>query len=221
MYLGICPKAFNPTGLELLPNRRSIRVSTNVNGGIMNGRFQLGFGLSTAYFAANANEFSSAQCKAAVESMKGVDSASCVQYDVNANSGIGSYLITFLSYPRRAFENNLFTHNGNPSLKAFSCNTTFVDKEDARNPSCNIEDVETENLPCMLSFWCIWAICICCSVQSVSRLFCFFIIVFFFFSVRGVQQPWSMRLSQGPMCLRKRLHGDACDDTRDAEVRFV
>ena len=60
---------------------------------------------------------------------------------MNERSGAGVYDIVFDRYPLQPYENNLFTHDGNPLLKYFKCDTSLIDAEEARGATCDISDV--------------------------------------------------------------------------------
>lgn len=147
VFSGICPKHYDPATLDSMPNRRSVRLTTALLKGTMLGKYEFGFGLSSVFFNADANTFSSDECRSTLLGLKGVKDVLCERQAVDPISGVGMYMITFNEYSIVPYENNLWKHNGNPPLSSFFCNTTFVDPEDADLPTCDIVDIETEDLP--------------------------------------------------------------------------
>lgn len=199
---GICSKAFNPTGLTGRTNRRAVRVMTELASGVLSGRFEFKFGLSSAFLNANANEVTSQTCTSALASLKGVAEVKCERETFDATSGSGSYLITLNKFPLVPFENNIFTHDGNPPLEAFFCNSSFIDKEDAASPSCHVLDAETENLPGidLMRFNVLCFIeCVCSEYLECGG-------------------HGSCDRVKGICSCAKGYHGQACDDTSDKEV---
>ena len=70
--------------------------------------------------------------------LKGVSSVICQRISFNASSGTAVYVITFIEYPIKPYENNLFQHDGNPQISFFHCNSTRMDYEDAIEPYCEV-----------------------------------------------------------------------------------
>lgn len=143
----ICPKSFDPIGLEKLTNRRSILISTSVASGFFEGYLEFTFGLSTISFDADARTMTNESCTAAFARMASVSSVSCGIRRVDQNSGAGAYEVTFNSFPVTPYENNIFSHNGNPILNAFFCNTSKVEPEEAIQPLCVVDDLVSSDIP--------------------------------------------------------------------------
>ncbi len=132
--------------LPFKPNRRAIRIVTGVVSGELNGRFGFSFSGSAIQFDANANRMTGEICTQTLKQMKSFGEATC-EREVAESDGSGSYVITIDSFPVLPHENNIFTHNGNPSISAFRCNMTDTFHLGAVNPYCSITDVETEDIP--------------------------------------------------------------------------
>ena len=147
VFKGYCPAAFDPIGLEGKPNRRAVRLETGNMGGVMYGKIEFGFAGSSVKLEANANKMDDSGCSSLLSKLKSVESISCVRETTNEESGVGSYLITLNSYPQMPFMNNLVGHSGNPGRNLFSCNSSFVDAEEAVGPYCRIYDVAVDDLP--------------------------------------------------------------------------
>lgn len=77
--------------------------------------------------------------------MPNIENADCVREMSDLETGSGSYLITLTKFPIKPYENNLYFHNGNPSINAFRCNTSMVESDQA--VFCSIEDVIADGVP--------------------------------------------------------------------------
>jgi len=144
---GMCPKSFDPYTLDERKGRRQIRLTTAHQGGKMYGSIIFDLGGSEIQLKANSNMLTTQQCTEDFKRLKTASEVSCTRETFDAEEGTGSYLITFKKWPLYPAENNIFTHIGNPQLENFFCNTTKIDKEEAKNPTCTIEDTVTEDLP--------------------------------------------------------------------------
>ena len=136
-----CPYAFEPLALERSNARRTIRLKTEVEGGVMTGRLALTFAGSTVIFEANAAKVDSTVCQSAMSQLKSIAEVRCERQALQAATGTGTYLITLQQYPEKPHFNNLVSHKGNPPMSLFYCNTTLVDLEEASSPRCFLEDV--------------------------------------------------------------------------------
>eukprot|EP01041_Mallomonas_annulata_P001065 gene1065-2084_t len=143
----LCPKAYEPVSLEDRPNRRTILLTTKHDGGKMYGDLLFEFGSTALKMKADASQYTSEQCTSDFKSFKPVSEVNCIRETYDADTGLGSYLITFQKWPIYPYENNIFHHNGNPDINLFNCNTSRVDHEEAKDLICEITDVVTENLP--------------------------------------------------------------------------
>ena len=91
----ICPKAFDPNGLSLLTNRRSIRITTDVEAGHLEGSISFTFGLSTVKFNADARTLTNSTCNAIFNQMRATDSVSCEVHHVDSYSGTAMIDLVF------------------------------------------------------------------------------------------------------------------------------
>ena len=85
------------------------------------------------------------------------------------NWRVYEFTITFYSWPTYPKENNLFSHNGNPSRLDFLCDLTYV----TSLTSCRFTDIETINIQGMRNGYLIsrfLPVFICLS--SLFLLFC-------------------------------------------------
>ena len=65
----------------------------------------------------------------------------CTVDTIDEQSMSQIFTIAFLSYPEIPHENNVYNHNGNPPLSYFKCDTQKIDREIAKDPYCEIEDI--------------------------------------------------------------------------------
>ena len=133
--------------MEEKPNRRTVRLLTTSDGGKIYGDLQFQFFGVSFRLKADASAYSSDQCTKDMKSFKPVAESSCVRESFDEEKKTGSYLISFLRYPTSPFENNIYSHNGNPDISKFFCNISRVDLDEVKNFNCVINDVVTENLP--------------------------------------------------------------------------
>lgn len=142
----MCPKAYDPLTVDDRPNRRKIRLVTSLMEGNMYGQIEFTFGKSTVKFNADSNLFSSEVCEQTLKQLNSVIGAKCVRESVQPN-GAGTYLITLPDYPLYPTENNFFSHNGNPALTSFYCNTSTANmfEATAMPPVCEIFDADEES----------------------------------------------------------------------------
>ena len=89
-------------------------------------------------------QISDQECQSIFENMPNLESVKC---GVTKNGRYGGYkvLLQFLSFPSRPYENNLNSHEGNPPLRAFSCDSYGVVTNGV--VSCSVEDAAADIVP--------------------------------------------------------------------------
>lgn len=102
---------------------------------------ELVFSGSSVFMSANGNQVNSNVCEKALQGWQSVEKIRCHRDSLNSETGAASYIITFLEYPLFPQENNLWFHEGNPSLNLFSCNDTLMDHQAALGPYCMWEEL--------------------------------------------------------------------------------
>ena len=107
----------------------------------MAGRLEFTFAGSTVTMDANAGNVDSDGCTGVMAQLKSVASVRCQRESFQNATRTGSYLITLLTFPLQPYFNNLVSHQGNPPLSLFYCNTTMVDDEEATAPRCFVDDM--------------------------------------------------------------------------------
>lgn len=142
--LKVCPSAFDPVSPILLaenPNRRQVRLETSVLSGKMSGAIFFTFGGATVPLNADATQLDSNQCTYLLSGLKSVSEVTCERELLDSNTHTGRYLVTLRGFPERPHTNNIISHNGNPGMELFACNSSQVSAIEAQGAYCEILDV--------------------------------------------------------------------------------
>lgn len=133
----MCPKNDDP--VTFAQTYRALRIKVgDSTGGAMSGDFRLSFmGFSTTI---SASGISGRKCRAAVERLKSVDEVRCNVTDTVEGMNLN---VTFRKFPLFPVDNNLHSHNGNPPIDMFHCDTSGVTGSQVY---CNITDIVAENI---------------------------------------------------------------------------
>lgn len=83
--------------------------------------------------------------------MKSIEHVGVTQIEIIKKTGGGTYVITFMKFPTVPYENNIFSHSGNPALSSFSCDAsemTSISSSTGKHsrPYCILQDVTNSNL---------------------------------------------------------------------------
>ncbi|KAG5188017.1 hypothetical protein JKP88DRAFT_347960 [Tribonema minus] len=132
----LCPKGDDPTTTDQVP--RTIQMRTGATRGTLAGEFNFLFNGESVTFDATAALVDGTTCSKLVTSLPNVASASCERGPINEWGG-ATYTISFDAWPTQPFENNLYNHDGNPSLQQFACNMTAI-YDSAWAPWCELDD---------------------------------------------------------------------------------
>jgi hypothetical protein len=94
-------------------------------------------------FETGATRFTAAQCKTAFQALRNVAEVDCT---ITASTDfLVTYQIVFKSFPVLPYENNIFSHDGNPALASFSCNTDqIVNAGVWEDITCTIGELNTD-----------------------------------------------------------------------------
>jgi hypothetical protein len=143
--VGMCPKAFDIFATDESTPRRTVQLTVGRESGTLEGRVEFFFNNASILLDANPDNLSSQECTAQFKGLRGVARASCKnERKGDEKTAEYKYTITFLEWSLQPFENNIFFHDGNPSLDAFMCNVNRVNEFMAVNPYCRVSDVVTE-----------------------------------------------------------------------------
>ena len=139
----ICPKGDDPmtTGQAY----REIVIESGASSGLLGGFFDFSFLGESVRFSANASNWTATDCDRDIESLANVQSVTCTRTGANSARLSANYTVKFLSWPSMPYENNVYSHSGNPSLLDFSCDISEAGGT-AVNPYCKIYDVTATNI---------------------------------------------------------------------------
>jgi hypothetical protein len=95
------------------------------------------------FFETGATRFTASQCKTALEALRNVAEVDCT---ITASTDfLVTYQIVFRKFPVLPYENNIFSHDGNPALSSFSCNTDqIVNAGRWDDITCTIGELNTD-----------------------------------------------------------------------------
>jgi hypothetical protein len=133
----LCPKGDDP--LTKSQVSRAIRITTTAVTGELGGKWTFTFDGESVEFGADASLVDGPACARLVAELPNVESATCERGAIDDHKG-ASYTVSFDAWPLRPWQNNVFSHNGNPSLSSFSCSMDQVEGG-SYNPGCFISDV--------------------------------------------------------------------------------
>ena len=141
---GVCPKGDDP--LTIGQSYRQFTITTGADAGIsLDGHFKFTFLGETVRFSASGITWTSAECEASIENLDNIDDVDCVQSGLDSGDTLSAiYTVTMKGFPTIPYENNIFRHNGNPSLGQMSCDISEITQ--GINPSCVIADVTNSNI---------------------------------------------------------------------------
>ncbi|CAN0348582.1 unnamed protein product, partial [Phaeothamnion confervicola] len=120
--LRLCPKGDDP--LTTGQGVRTVRLTTGAAAGRLAGTVALTFNGETARFPADAALLPADALASIVASLPNVARASAQRGATDAASGGAAYTIALEAFPVVPWENNLYSHDGNPPLSAFSCDVS-------------------------------------------------------------------------------------------------
>jgi hypothetical protein len=119
----LCPRAFDPDTLAQNTGRKTIRITTGVSSGVLEGSFSFSFLGSTVNIPANLNNFNKNLCGRTFSNLQAVDEATCELENVDETDGSGSYLVRFEAWSVGLYENNVYSHSGRPPVRYANINT--------------------------------------------------------------------------------------------------
>lgn len=146
VFTGVCPHSYDTLTVADTPSRRRVRLETGLQGGYLIGKLTFSFAGSSVTMNADARSVSSASCTTALSTLKSATNISCSREFMDEATGRGSYIITLNNYPEQPHFNNLVTHNGNPDISMFTCDSSKIDAEEAQAPYCLVSNIEDEGV---------------------------------------------------------------------------
>lgn len=139
----MCPKGDDPFTNSV--DYRTIEITTSSTSSL-DGYFQFIFNGEYFYFPANANDWTASSCESDIESLSNIKDVECSRSSVGTYND-ATYTVQLMSFPVFPYENNIYHHDGNPSLSKFHCSTEKVTS--GTDVTCNISNVIVDTIPGM------------------------------------------------------------------------
>jgi len=99
------------------------------------------------YLDANALEFNKNDCGRHFSSHYMIEKASCSLIKVDETTRGGMIEVTLESYPMISRENNLYFHDGNPSLDEFDCSFELEESDgEIFSTECILSNIQNTNI---------------------------------------------------------------------------
>ena len=140
----MCPKGDDP--FTPSSDYKTIIITTNATTGYLNGTFKFSFFEEYFNFPANSSLWDEESCVTAFEGLRNIERVTCTRAAVGGDSG-STYTVQLRAFPSFPYENNFFSHDGNPSIGAFKCDTSSVSTLSAKDVKCSIAEVAVNSLP--------------------------------------------------------------------------
>ncbi len=130
-----CPRGDDPWTVD--QNDRVIIITTAADAGTeMTGSFTFTFMGESVEFPADAGSVT--DCDNFFETHLAIQDIDCTITSVDEDTKGGTWTISFIEFENPPFENNIYSHNGNPGLEMFTCTADSVTT--GTNPTCVITD---------------------------------------------------------------------------------
>ena len=133
----MCPKGDDPLTMD--QNYRQIKLIVSENTGALTGNIGLRFQGKVSYIPLSGA--SDTKCMTALTNSRTYASIGCTVIRESSHTII--FNITFFSWPSYPSENNVYFHNGNPSIGAFTCDKS----QTMTSITCDFEDIASTNIP--------------------------------------------------------------------------
>ena len=143
--IGLCPKGDDQLTPSTGYRTITITLHTEQKWTKISGNFLFQFNGESFLFPGGATAFNAIACKNAFENLHNIAEVDC------SLSGNDDYRVTYTvklkKFPVIPYETNIFTHNGNPTLSSFSCNTDQINKVNPTDHlTCIINEINTEKI---------------------------------------------------------------------------
>jgi hypothetical protein len=144
-YFGIhCGWKYCPKSDDLLTESQvdyQLRIAI-ASTALLGGTARLEFQGSSTYFNANGDSETDSSCKTFMEHLGGINSATCTKAITDSTSKSVTYTVTITSWPFPVpYQNNVYSHNGNPPISDFVCDTTDITS--SASISCSVTLLST------------------------------------------------------------------------------
>lgn len=150
--LRMCPKGHDP--LDTTSHLYKIEVQTWSPNGALGGMFQFFFNGKSFKFSANANNFDDERCRQAFAGLPNVDSVKCHNNGMDYLYGGTTYFVEFSAWPKRPYENNIYTNDGRPHISDFHCDASNVSNSANSPVLCTVREGNTSSLAVVKYDYC-------------------------------------------------------------------
>lgn len=137
----MCPKGDDP--FTYFSDYRAIIVQLNAYSAPFTGSFK--FTYDALSIAIPASGWTDELCQEAFQALPAFKTVRCSLSFSTTRYGGFSMQIEFIEFEPIPYQNNIYTHDGNPPLSSFKCDTTGITT--AGSVSCEITDVAFNSLP--------------------------------------------------------------------------
>ena len=136
----MCPKGNDP----IIPTHDfpTYILTTSSSAGTLDGLFKLTFNDKSFLFPATVANWDSAACKRSFESLPNIKTVECTAGAVTYAGGGAAYTIKITAFPSRPYENNIYTHRGQPLLDSFHCDASRVSNSLSNPVTCTMTEVQ-------------------------------------------------------------------------------
>ena len=120
----MCPKGNDP----MTPSNGydTVMLRTLATAGTMAGQFRLSFNGESFFFPATVGSWNGTQCQNSFATLPNIKSVICAHNGTDVTGGGTAYTVKLTAFPRRPYENNVYTNDGKVTARQFSCDTTLV-----------------------------------------------------------------------------------------------
>ena len=133
----MCPKGDDP--ITFHNGYYTIQISTSVTEGVLSGYFLFYFQDQSFRFPAFYSSWSAQACQESFQNLPNIKKVNCTVMEYNSVSGAATYLVEIIKFPTLPYENNIYNHDGNPSVSDFYCNTRLANSSEVgAGIACNI-----------------------------------------------------------------------------------
>jgi len=138
--LKFCPKGNDP----IIPthNFPTYILTTHSSSGTLDGLMKFTFHDKSFVFPATVANWDAAACKRSFESLPNIKTVECVAGAVEYAGGGAAYTIQITAFPSNPYENNLYTHRGQPLVDSFHCDTSQATNSLSNAIECTMTEVQ-------------------------------------------------------------------------------
>lgn len=142
----MCPKGDDP--FTYFSDYRAIIIALNAYSAAYTGSFKLTYDALTLSIPGTG--WTNELCQEAFQALPAFKTVRCSLSYATTRYGGFSLQVEFIEFAPVPYQNNIYYHEGNPSLNAFKCDTTGITT--TGHVTCDITDVSFGSLPGKIPF---------------------------------------------------------------------